>query len=816
MKKWHPRRKTGLAVCLFSMALWLQNSVTIPAMATTPDPLPYQQAPPPLDKLLNAPLLPGFSLSPDRKRYLLMDFQTWPEIEDLAGPELKLAGLRFNPENYAPSRNWVYTQLHLHQLENGKEIPVQGLPEQGHFANLIWSPNSKFLSFTHTLQDRVELWILNIDKAQAQRLSPLSLNKTFGPPCVWMPNSQALLCKSPVSNLSQPNSQGELPKGPLVMENTGKAAPGRTFQDLLKSPQDEDLFDYYLKGQLWRVQLDGKAEKIGSPALYTDFQPSPNGEWLLVKQIHRPYSYLFPASRFPLKTELWDSKGTPLLTVADLPLANRIPIARDAVRTGRRRIEWREDQPASLFWVEAQDQGDPSHPSQIRDRLFDWKAPFQSPPRPLLDLPDRFDGVFWKNESLALVYSKWHLQRRQEVWHLSTGKTIAARKIAHYSSEDRYADPGWPLLERSPQGGMLLQTTADGKSVFLSGEGASPEGDRPFLDSWNPLSGEKKRLWQSQAPTYEQMVGVLDPKKMQFLTRRETQQTPPNYILHHREQELALTHLKHPLPELALIQKEMISYTRSDGVKLNAILYLPPGYHKEQGPLPTVFWAYPREFKNAEAAGQVKGSPYSYIRILPTSPLVFLTQGYAVVDHPAMPIIGEGTSEPNDTYLKQLVASAQAAIDKVVSMGIADPKRLAIGGHSYGAFMTVNLLAHSSLFKTGIARSGAYNRTLTPFGFQSEERNFWQAPEVYLQMSPLMHADKIQAPLLLIHGQSDNNSGTYPMQSESLYQALKGLGKPVRLVLFPFESHSYQAKESLEHMLWEMVHWLDHQLKNTD
>lgn len=813
--------------CLQSVTLALALSVSavyaksMPVFAETNPNLNYQTAPAPLDKVMNAPYLPVFSLSPDRQNFLLLEMQTWPDLSELAEPELRLAGLRLNPRNFSPSRNGSYNSLSLHAMNPdsqssptlGKGRKVTGLPALPRLSNLIWSPNGKFVAFSHTHAEGIELWLLNIATAEAKRLSPLHLNKTYGSPCAWTPDSSALICKSPSGALKKP-AEAYLPTGPVIMESLGQAAPGRTYQDLLKSPQDEALFSYYLHSQIWRVELDGKARKVGAPGLITDFSLAPNGDWLLVEQLHAPFSYFFPLYRFPLRTEVWNLNSPEKRLVADLPLADKIPIARDAARVGRREIVWREDTPATLFWAEALDQGNPEVKADKRDRLWQWAAPFHQEPQKLLDLDDRFFSVYWKDNQLALVYTFWYLKRRQEIFHLMPGKGQGS-KIQTFSSEDRYAHPGMPLLQRTPQGHWVLMTAADGKTLFLKGEGASAEGDRPFLDQWNPLTNTRERVWRSAAPHYEQVIQVLDPQKMQVLTRRESPESPPNYILHDLplKKERAITAFPHPVPELAKVQKELIEYTRADGVKLNATLYLPAGYSKEQGPLPTVFWAYPREFKSADAAGQVQGSPYTFTRIMPSSPLVFLTQGYAVVDHPAMPIIGEGEKEPNDTYVSQLVASAQAAADKVVEMGVADRKRLAIGGHSYGAFMTANLLVHSDIFRAGIARSGAYNRTLTPFGFQSEERNYWQAPEVYNTMSPLNHADRIKEPLLLIHGQADNNSGTLTMQSEYFYQALKGLGAPVRLVLLPYESHGYQAKESLHHMLWEMVQWLDTHVK---
>ncbi|HEY9842891.1 MAG: prolyl oligopeptidase family serine peptidase [Candidatus Sericytochromatia bacterium] len=773
----------------------------------------YQTPPPPLDKMLTAPFLPAISLSPDRQSYALLDQQILPDLRELSEPELKLAGLRINPDNTAPSRSWSYVGIRLFRLGQ-PERPVTGLPGNPRLANVQWSPDGRYLAFTQTSESAVELWLLDRDTGAARRIEGLELNKAYGPPLVWSPDSRSLICKRLNDTTPIPQAS-RVPAGPRVMESLGQASPGRTYQDLLKRPEDVALFKHFVSGQLVRVGLDGRSETLGSPGLITSYDPSPDGRYLLVRQLHEPFSYTFPASRFPTRVELWDPLGQLVKTVTDLPLADNIPIHFDAVRPGPRLIDWRADAPATLYWAEALDKGDPrvNPPGGKRDRLWLWPAPFSKAPRALLDVELRLEEVYWGRGDLALVQCDWYQSRQNELWQIQPDTGKPPRRLLRYSSEDRYADPGRPLLTRTPQGSSVLQLAGD--EVFLSGDGASPEGEQPFLDSWNPVTGKKKRLWRSQAPWFEKPVQLLDPVAGILLTRRESQDNPPNYVLRQLGSDSlqALTDFPHPTPEIRQVHKQLIEYTRADGVKLNATLYLPPGYKPEQGPLPLVMWAYPREFKSSQAASQVKGSPYSFVRLNPSSPLVFLTQGYAVLDDPAMPIIGEGHAEPNDSFLKQLVSSAQAAVDKVVAMGVADRKRIAIGGHSYGAFMAVNLLAHSSLFAAGIARSGAYNRTLTPFGFQSEQRTLWQAPEVYLQMSPLLHADKIKAPLLMIHGEADDNTGTFPLQSENLYAALKGLGAPVRLVMLPYESHGYRARESLGHMLWEQVTWLDKHLK---
>lgn len=806
-------KKLSLLTSL-GLALSLSGGVALTPQAAATS-LSYQKAPSPLDKVLDAPFLPALSVSPDQRQLLLLEQRSLPELSELAETELRLAGLRLNPENHAPSRSWYYIGLQLLNLDGSKR-PVKGLPESPRLSDFSWSPDGQQVAFLHTAEREVQLWVLSLESGRAHPLKGLQINNVYGTPFVWSSNSKSLIVKTVSHELPKPPAH-KLPEGPVIYENSGKASPGRTYQDLLKSPDDEARFEFYLHSQLVEMPLRGEARPLGKPGLISRFALSPDGRYLLVQQLHRPFSYLFPAFRFPLLSEIWNRKGELVKTVADQPLADKIPISFDAVRTGPRGLDWRADAEATLYWTEALDQGDPEQATEYRDQLMLWPAPFDQAAVSQLRVPHRLDEIFWGHDQVALALTDWYQTREKQYWRFAPLKKLAPEKILSYSGENRYQDPGKPLERRNSAGKLVLQfedAQAGQETVLMSGDGASPEGDRPFLRSWNLKSGMQQELWRSQAPYFEKVVRVLE--QGQLLTRRESPDRPPNYFVRDLKQQntQALTDFPHPLPEFSQIKKQLIEYERADGVKLNATLYLPPGYKPEDGPLPTVVWAYPREFKSADAASQVQGSPFSFVNLSPWSPLVFLTQGYAVVDHPAMPIIGEGDKEPNDSYIKQLVANAQAVVDKVSAMGVADPKRIGVGGHSYGAFMTANLLTHSDLFRAGIARSGAYNRTLTPFGFQSEQRKLWEAPEVYLAMSPLMHADKLNQPLLMIHGDADDNSGTYPMQSLYYYQAIKGLGGHVRLVMLPFESHGYRAQPSMHHMLWEMVKWFDTHVKN--
>jgi dipeptidyl aminopeptidase/acylaminoacyl peptidase len=650
-----------------------------------------------------------------------------------------------------------------------------------------------------------ELWVGEAATGRLRPVPGLKLNAILGSPLEWMPDG-SLLCRALPPRPGPGPRTSEVPTGPRIQENAGKAAPAPTYQDLLQNGQDEARFEFLGQSQLVRVDLArGSFSPLGKPGLYAGLQASPDGRFLLVSRLSRPFSYQVPSSQFPLREEVWDLQGRLVHLAADQPLAEGIPL--EGVRTGPRRLHWRPTEPATLVWAEALDGGDPKQKAEFRDRLLMQAAPFQAPPRELIRLKARLMGLEWgERGDLAVVKEVDRDRRWTRTWLVDPSKPAEARLAFDQSSHERYRDPGSFASRLLPSGHTALRQ--EGGALFLTGPGATPEGDRPFLDRFDPATLRTERLFHCADGRFETPVALLP--KGRYITRRESPTEPPNYVLHGTESR-ALTAFRDPLPELRKIRKQLVKYTRPDGVALSFTLYLPPD-HQEGQRRPAVLWAYPMEFTDAATAGQVGGSPHRFTTLGGTSHLFLLLAGYVVLDNATMPVVGDPQTV-NDTFLDQVVASAKAAIDKADELGFIDPKRVGVGGHSYGAFMTANLLAHSNLFKAGIARSGAYNRTLTPFGFQSERRTLWEAPDMYLKVSPFMSAHRFNAPILLIHGEADNNQGTFPIQSERLFAALKGNGQAVRYVTLPLESHGYQARESVEHTLWEMVNWFDKHLK---
>ena len=781
----------------------------------------YQEPVPELKSLVDAPVAPAVSLSPNRTTMLVMTRQDIPSIAQLAQEEVRMAGMRINPTNNGPSRAGYFVELAVSDVmpaTERTERPVTGLPGGGLIGSGEWSPDGKYYAFPVTLPDRIELFLLDVASASAQRLVDRPLNGVGGSLFAWMPDSQSLLVRAVDDDRGPMPEAPAAPAAPVIQDNQGAEAPARTYQDLLKTPHDKDVFEWLMASDLLMVDLDGHDRVFMENTLVRSFDPSPDGSMVLTQAMHRPFSFLVPWYRFPNRIEVRSASGDVVTLVEDQPLMEEVPTGFGSTTTGVRSISWRQDTPATLAWVEALDGGDGNVDADLRDAVKQWEAPFIMEPETLVELPLRYAGISWSADGYALVNERWTSSRTFRTYRVYADRSGRnAEVVFDYSYEDRYANPGSPMSERDGKGRWLLMTDDGGNVVYLTGAGSSEEGDRPFLRRYHLATGETDELFRSEAPYYERPITWIDPTAGTFLTMRESASEPPNYFIRSVRggDPVAVTAFPHPYPHMDAVTKESITYEREDGISLSGTLYLPPGYDAERdGPLPTLIWAYPREFKSAAAAGQRSGSPHQFKRVSYSGAIPYVTQGYAVIDNAAMPVVGEGDEEPNDSFVPQLVMNAQAAIDYGVERGVVDPDRVAIAGHSYGAFMTANLLAHSDLFRAGIARSGAYNRSLTPFGFQAEPRTFWEAPEIYFEMSPFMHAHRIDEPILLIHGMADNNSGTFPIQSERFYHALKGNGATVRLVMLPNESHGYRARESVLHVLWETHTWLDTHVKN--
>ncbi|HKP12468.1 MAG TPA: prolyl oligopeptidase family serine peptidase [Blastocatellia bacterium] len=810
------RRMLTFAAALVLAAATFASAQTRQQAATASG---YLTPPKVITDILDAPPTPSVVVSPDRRTVALLYRRSMPTIAELAQPVHRIAGARINPRtNGRQQRSGGVTGITLKSIADGAEIKVV-VPPGANLGGVSFSPDGKRLSFTNTKENGIELWAADTATGRAKLISGADrLNAAAGDPCDWLKDGVTLLCQFVPAGRGPAPAEPTVPTGPNIQENYRKAAPAATYEDLIKTNHDEDLFEYYFTSQLAAVDSNtGRKTLSGRPAILDNVSASPAGDYILVERLKRPFSRLVPMNGFAKDVEIWNRRGEVVKKIADVSSSEGTPIS--GVQTGPRAYRWRPDQPATVTWVEALDEGNPKNKVPFRDRVVALAAPFEGTPAEVAKTEWRFGGLSYTEKGVALLSESDRATRRTRTWILEAG--AQPRQLWERRQQDAYNNPGSPLRKDSSGGGrggfgnfaagVVVQR---GDAIYLTGAGASPDGERPFLDRLDLKTLKTERLFRSAEKTYESVVALLDDDAKSVLTEYETQSDAPNYFVRDLASgtKRALTDFKDPAPQLAGVEKQFVTYQRKDGVKLSGTLYLPPGYKKGER-LPMLMWAYPREFTDADTASQVSGSPYRFTRVSGPSHLLLLTQGYAIFDNPTMPIVGSGETA-NDTYVEQLVASAEAAVNKVVEMGVADRDRIGVGGHSYGAFMTANLLAHSDLFRAGIARSGAYNRTLTPFGFQSEQRTFWEVPDLYAKMSPFWYANKINEPILLIHGEADDNSGTFPIQSERLYMALKGHGATVRYVTLPYEAHGYAARESVFHTLAEMLNWMDKYVKN--
>ncbi len=797
-------------------ALSLALPFSIAGMLVT-SPLPaqetYRTPSEEIVQILEAPVLPDLLVSPTGEWAALLSRPAMLGLEEIAEPRLHLAGYRLNPRTNGPALAGTPrgNALALVHLEEGRRVTVT-LPDDPELAHLQWSPDGRWLSFAHVGAKGFELWGLAPGDAVSRRLAPGRLNAAHGTPCRWVAGSDEILCRFVPDDRVPPPDRPLVPAGPRVQESTGDPAPARTFQDLLLDEHEANLFEHYYTSQLMRVEVsDGRVEPVGEPAILDQVLPAPDGSHVFVSRTVRPFSFVVPDrwrenDWFPREMEVWDRAGNVVSSIASLPLEEDVAVY--DFRTGPREVRWQPGEAAALVWVEHVDR----EGGEGGDRVYRMDQP-EAEPAILLDLADRLSEMAWTDDGRGLITEVDRFPLRAASWTRTWLVDVDSPEeepgaIWDRSAEERFGNPGTPVT----RGATLLR---DGDRILLRGDGVTPEGEQPFLDRLDLRTGRTERLWQSDPDRYEFPVAVVDGNASRFVVRSESRTDPANYLVVDRREErvTALTELDDPAPRLQGADRQVLVYEREDGVRLAGVVYTPPDWDGET-PLPTVLWAYPREFVSADAAGQVPTQDNRFTRISGASHMFFLLEGYAVFDGPSIAILGGATA--NDTYVEQLVSSTEAAVQAVVDAGISDPDRIGVGGHSYGGFMTANLLAHSNLFRAGIARSAAHNRTLTPFGFQNELRTLWEAPEVYMGMSPFAHAHQIEAPILLLHGADDPNPGTFPMQSERMFHALKGLGKVSRLVMLDYEDHGYGARESIYHSVAEMIDWFERYVKTPD
>lgn len=781
--------------------------------------LTYQKPHASILELVDAPLAPAIRIDSKGENVILFFRDQYKSIAELSETELRLGGLRINPKTNIGSRTTYYNNIKVKKTDEKEPRQLTGMPENARLSNFTVSPNEKFMAFLNTTENKVELWVADIEQATARKLSNEKINANMGRAINWFKDNNSLLIKViPENRKELINTSEVVPEGPTITVSEGEKAQNRTYQDLLGSPNDEFNFEQLALSEIKKISLDGKISDFLPTAMYDAINFSPNGEYIMIDIIKKPFSYIVPYYRFPFETNIYNTSGNLVKTINDVPLNEVQPKGFMATRTGKRSMNWRNDKPATIYWAEALDKGDPEIEVEHRDAIYELDAPFNGKERLLLKTINRFSGIIWGNDNLAIASDYWWNDRNTKSYIFNPSNSAQKPTVIFDRNyQDRYNDPGSFVTTTNHYNERVLEIHKG--NAFLMGDGFSEKGQFPFIDQYNLKSQKSKRIYESTyTDKVENLNSAIDMKKGIVLVRIESQQEYPNYYfrnIYKKNNLKPITYFENPFKSMQDVHKEVITYKREDGLELEGTLYLPSGYDmKKKEKMPMILWAYPREYKDKSSASQSTTNPNKFIYPFWGSPVYWVTRGYVVLDGAAFPIVGEGDAQPNDTFRKQLVDNAKAAIDAVDKLGYIDRNRVGVGGHSYGAFMVANLLSHSDLFAAGIARSGAYNRTLTPFGFQSEERSYWDSPETYNAMSPFMHADKMKTPMLLIHGEADNNSGTYPMQSERYFNALKGLGATARLVILPKESHGYSAKESILHMLWEQDEWLEKYVKN--
>ncbi|MEO6920262.1 MAG: prolyl oligopeptidase family serine peptidase [Collimonas sp.] len=821
------------------------TSIPLPAQAASPLPAAapataatavsgYNQPPKNILDVMRAPSPPTPVVSPTHEHMLLVSWQDYPSISRVATPFLRLAGVRVEPGNHSkhdtPGGYGITpcaSGFELVRIADGAQTRI-ALPADACPNRPLWSADGKRFAFENTTANSVDLWIGDAASGAIRRIPGLRLNPMLEDELQWMPDQKTLLVKTVPQRLGPAPAEPTVPNGPSIQESDGGKGQSSTYEnrDTLGNQHDEDLFDYYASAQLALVDANsGAVTPIGAVGRYESLGAAPDGQHLLVTSIRKPYSYVTTFDRFPQEVEVWDISKRQNLAVhhiASLPLADRVPIG--GVPLGPRDFSWRATEPATLVWAEALDGGDWKAKVPARDKLMLQKAPFSSAPLELMRTEQRYVGIAWGEQpGLALMteYDRNKHWRKAFVINVDDPQQ-PPRLLWDLSTDEKYANPGAAVRRQLPNGALVMRQ--DGDAIFLSGVGASADGDRPFLDRLDLKTLKSERLFRSDKTSYEQFVAFTGKDANTFLTWRQSVTDAPNAFSRKlgtpieaaageaafTSNSVAITHIPDPTPVVRQIKKRLVKYKRADGLDLSFTLYTPPGY-QEGTRVPTILYAYPLDYADASKAGQTSGSQETFTRLRQYK--LLLLAGYAIIDNAAFPIVGD-PKKAYDTYMEQLVADAKAAVDEAVRLGVADPERIGVTGHSHGALMTANLTAHSDLFRAGVATSGSYNKTLTPFGFQSEQRSVWEAQDVYLKVSPFFYADKMKTPLLIVHGADDANPGTTPLQSSKLYEAIRGNGGTTRLVLLPHEPHWYAAMESNEQLVYEMLRWFDTYVKN--
>lgn len=760
------------------------------------------------------------------------------DIEDIANNEYRLGGIRANVNNFSVTR--VNHPNNIHLKINGVDKAIKGLPLELNISDVKWSPSNKYVAFANITENETELWKVDVETLEAEKINEQPMNLTTVREGFFFLDDETILYPATVAGMKIPDME-KTADGPAVQEVNGKKLGNRTIADVITTPAEEDMFEYLTTSQLIMVS-EGVSKKVGKPAIISNIDLSPDKQFMLRSTVHKPYSYITAYNSFPSKLELVEvTTGRVIKTLEDKTAEAEKPKDKSDKTPKPSKYSWRADLPSTLFWQEKAEEEEKEEDTDTPDKdneeekdkdepektfqtlIYQQSAPFTAEKELVLKSEYSFGGITWGNETFALYNDSSKKQKINRTLKFNPSDVDAAQEVlftktTRPDSVKNYTVTGQPYTTSSQYGTQILYLDKKPSKLYFTGSNRpNLDGDlMSFIDVFDLGTKEFEQIWLSPAPYKTNIIKIKDFKNFEVVVSRQSPTTPNNYALINIKKgtETELTSFVDPTPSLRELGREYVSYQRKDSVEQRAILLTPKGYNKEtDGTLPVFMWAYPREYKNAIEAEKNHTHKYSFISS--TSAALAALEGYAVMLDMSMYIIADSVEgDPNDVFITQLVSNAEAAIDFVVDYGVGDRHRIGVGGHSYGAFMTAHLLSQSDLFAAGVARSGAYNRSLTPFGFQTERRTYWKNPELYFDMSPFSHVNKLKEPILLIHGGLDENTGTFPVQSQRLYQALSYFGYTSRYVVLPYESHGYKATQSNYQLWWETINWLDKHVKN--